>query len=312
MQVRLKERLNLQPATFQLATMTMTVRTLLNEATSQLAGISESARLEAQLLLGELLGWSRAALLAHPEEPVPPAVAERFHALVARRATGEPVAYILGRRDFYGREFLVDRRVLIPRPETELLVERAVELLRPRPAPRAADIGTGSGAIAVTLAAELPHVEVIATDIAADALAVAAANARRHGVADRVRLRLGPWLEPLEEPLDLIAANLPYVGTDEAGMLSRDVRDFEPHIALFAGREGLDSIKILLDQVVEAQRARALLRPGGAILLEIGYAHGERLAELARERFPGSTVTVTKDLAGLDRLVEIQVAKVAK
>lgn len=283
------------------------IRTLLNEATARLAAVSESARLDAQILLGELLGRSRAWLLAHPDKPVPPDVEEQFYALVARRATGEPVAYILGRCTFYGREFLVDRRVLIPRPETELLVERAIELLRPRPAPRVADIGTGSGAIAVTLAAELPHADVIATDVSADALAVAAENARRHGVADRVSLRRGAWLEPLTGPVDLIAANLPYVGIDETAVLPRDVRDFEPHIALFAGREGLDCIRTLLDQIAEVQQTQPVLRPGGAILLEIGYAHGKRLAALAGERFPRSTVRMSKDLAGFDRLVEIQV-----
>lgn len=290
----------------------MIVRALLDEATRQLVSVSDSARLDAQLLLGEVLGRSRAWLLAHAEEPVSSDVAEQFRALVARRAAGEPVAYLLGRRDFYGREFLVDQRVLIPRPETELLVERAIALLRPLPVPRVVDIGTGSGAIAVTLAAEIPHAEVIATDISAEALAVAAENARRHGVSDRITFRQGAWLgvtagDPLlDAPVDLIAANLPYVGTDEATALPRDVRDFEPHIALFAGPTGMDAIAALLDEIALAQATTPVLRPGGAILLEIGYAQGAAFAALAHKRFPNATITVTQDLAGLDRLVEIR------
>lgn len=290
----------------------MTVGSLLEQAEQRLRGVSETARLDAQLLLGELLSRGRGSLLAYPETIVASPVAERYWELVSRRATGEPLAYLLGRRDFYGREFVVDRRVLIPRPETELLIERALDLLAGRLAPIILDVGTGSGAIAVTLAAELPGATVIAADVSGEALNVAAENARRHAVDDRVILRQSAWLSRLrDDPLladgvDLIAANLPYVGAEEADLLARDVRDFEPHLALFAGREGLDSITTLLDQIVDWQRDQPLVRPGGAILLEIGYAQGRRLSTLACHRFPCATVTVMPDLAGLDRLVEIR------
>ncbi|HYN86918.1 MAG TPA: HemK/PrmC family methyltransferase, partial [Ardenticatenaceae bacterium] len=148
----------------------MTVGSLLEQAEQRLRGVSETARLDAQLLLGELLSRGRGSLLAYPETIVPAPVAERYWELVSRRATGEPLAYLLGRRDFYGREFVVDRRVLIPRPETELLIERALDLLAGRPTPIILDVGTGSGAIAVTLAAELPGATVIAADVSGEAL----------------------------------------------------------------------------------------------------------------------------------------------
>ncbi len=278
-----------------------TVGWLLRWGTDQLraAGV-EAPRLDAEVLLADVLGWTRAQLLAREELPMPPCREALYREHVARRARGEPVAYILGRREFYGREFTVNRHVLIPRPETELLVELALAHLAGRPGALAADIGTGSGAIAVTLAAECPDVRVIATDISADALDVARRNAVRHGVADRVQFRLGHLLAPLDVPVYVLCANLPYVGTDEAPLLPRDVIAYEPHTALFAGREGFTLIHELITSLTPDHVER-----GGTVLLEVGYGHGRRVAELASRRWPRATVRLHKDLAGHDRVVEI-------
>lgn len=265
-----------------------------------------TARLDAELLLGAVLGLSRAQLLARAHTMMRRAERGHFASLVQRRRRGEPVAYILGKREFYGREFQVDRRVLIPRPETEELVDRVLDAVDGRGAvPRVADVGTGSGAIAVTLAAERAELDVVASDISAAALAVAEANARAHGVAERVRFLHGSLLEPLqgEAPFDVVVANLPYVGTDEMDTLARDVRDYEPHEALFAGREGLALFAPFFEQVRRFQ----LLRAGGVLLLEIGYAQGRALERLARQHFPDAQrVIVHRDLARHERFVEIQ------
>ncbi len=204
-----------------------------------------TAKLDAEVLLGAVLGLTRAQVLARSHTMMRRPERGHFAALIQRRKRGEPVAYILGRTEFYGRDFLVDRRVLIPRPETEELVDRCLDALDERqgsePA-RVADIGTGSGAIAVTLAAERPDLTLLATDNSRAALAVALENARQHAVAERIDFREGSLLEPLAglPPFDLIVANLPYVGTNEIELLDRDVREYEPHEALFAGDEGLD------------------------------------------------------------------------
>lgn len=263
-----------------------------------------TARLDAELLLAAVLGMSRARVLARGHTPMRRPARGHFAALIQRRARGEPVAYILGQRAFYGREFRVDRRVLIPRPETEELVDRALDTLEGRPAPRIADIGTGSGAIGVTLAAERPDVRVVATDISSEALSVARDNARRHGVDDQMSFLQGSLLEPLEgpPPFDLIAANLPYVGTDESPQLAPDVRDYEPHVALFAGRDGLDLFPAFFTQLA----ARPLLAPDGVLLLEIGYAHGAALERMARDLLPAFHVQIHKDLAHHDRIIEIR------
>ncbi|MDQ7030909.1 MAG: peptide chain release factor N(5)-glutamine methyltransferase [Ardenticatenia bacterium] len=269
------------------------------KAQLQAAGV-ETARLDAELLLGAVLDITRAQLLARIDQTVGTHQTHAYQELVARRADGEPVAYILGRREFYGREFIVDPRVLIPRPETELVVELALAHLTKRPSALVADIGTGSGAIAVTLAAERPDVRVIATDISPDALDVARLNARRHGVADRVDFRLGHLLDPVDVTADVLCANLPYVGTDEAHLLPRDVLVYEPHEALFAGRDGLTLLRELLTSLTSAH-----VRRGGVVLLEVGYGHGQAVVQLACQRWPREHVHLHKDLAGFDRVVEI-------
>ena len=198
----------------------------------------ETPRLDAELLLAEATGWDRARLAAEPEAGVPPAAARRFGEMVRRRLRREPVAYILGRKGFRQIELAVDRRVLVPRPETELLVELALEL---RPA-RVLDMGTGSGAIALAIADELPGCELIATDTSAAALEVARANAERLGLAERVEF-VEAMLPPEPGEFDLIVANLPYVAEREWGGLEPEVTKWEPREALLAGPDGLDVLR---------------------------------------------------------------------
>ncbi len=268
------------------------------------AGIP-TAKLDAEVLLGVVLGLSRAQVLARAHTTIRRPERGHFAALIQRRMRGEPVAYILGRREFYGRDFMVDRRVLIPRPETEELVDRSLDALQGLPAPRVADIGTGSGAIAVTLAAELPDAHVVATDTSEGALQVAANNARHHGVEARITFHQGSLLEPLAglPSFDLIVANLPYVGTSESDLLDVDVRDFEPHEALFAGEEGLDLFSPFLQQL----SARSVLAAHGVVLLEIGYAQGAALLRLVRTHFPEAhSLHLHKDLSHHDRIIELR------
>jgi release factor glutamine methyltransferase len=264
----------------------------------------ESPRLDAELLLAHVLGVNRAAILTWPDRPLTPKQLTRYRDLVARRAAREPLAYIVGHREFYDLDFVVDARALIPRPETELLVEHALHTAR-RIAPEAgtplqlADVGAGSGAIAVTLAVHLPEATIYALDDSAEALTLTAENARRHQVADRVHPLQGDLLSPLPQPVDLITANLPYVATAEWEQLPPEIRVHEPRTALDGGPDGLTPIRRLLAM------AGPYLRPGGALLLEIGARQGTVVAALARQHLPQARVQVHQDLAGLDRVVLI-------
>ena len=258
----------------------------------------EEARLDAEILLAHALGITRAQLHAHPQGQLSSAELANYRQLIERRARHEPVAYIIGHQEFYGLDLLVDSRVLIPRPETELLVEKAIETSQRRSV--VTDVGTGSGAIAVSLAIHLPQVLVYATDASAGALEVAARNCRRHGVEDRVHLLQGHLLEPLPEPVDLIAANLPYVSQAEWAQLPPEINCYEPRAALDGGLDGLDRIRRLL------ARAGEYLRPQGAILLEIGATQGEAVVALARCHFPAARVEIARDYAGLDRVVMVK------
>jgi release factor glutamine methyltransferase len=248
---------------------------------------------EAALLLSELLGWSEARVLARTDERVEEELAANFRSLLARREQGEPVAYLFGRREFYGREFEVDRRVLVPRPETEHLIEIALQLELP-PAPKIADVGTGSGAIAVTFAAELPQSKVLATDLSIGALTVAQSNARNHGVAARVAFLQTDLLAGIDLwKLDLLVSNPPYIDPAVAGKLSPEVTDFEPHLALFSPQEGKEAIQRLLSAARD-------LRPGTPILLEIGYDQADFVAAEAQRQGLGE-VEISNDYAGLPR-----------
>ncbi|MGB8648073.1 MAG: peptide chain release factor N(5)-glutamine methyltransferase [Anaerolineae bacterium] len=262
------------------------------------------ARFEAELLMAHAMGLNRAGVLARLADPLDAATTAQFAGMVARRAQGEPIAYILGHKEFYGLDLLVDRRVLIPRPETELLVELALHALVrvSHPTPVVADVGTGSGGLALALASKAPSARVVATDISPDALAVAQLNAGRLNLADRVQFILCDLLEAVGEPLDIVLANLPYIPLERFDQLPHEIRHFEPRLALVGGLEGLSVIRRLLQQV-EAHMTRA-----GIILLEISEEQGENARALAARFFPNATITVHRDLEELDRVVEIQLA----
>ncbi|WP_052890008.1 peptide chain release factor N(5)-glutamine methyltransferase [Thermogemmatispora carboxidivorans] len=265
---------------------------------------AQEAGRDVQVLLGHVLAVERAALYAHPERELTATEWQRLAALLERRQRGEPVAYLLGHKEFFGLDLLVDRRVLIPRPETELLVEEVLaearKRLRREEVPIVADIGTGSGAIVVALAVSEPRLPYLyACDSSAAALEVAQLNCQRHGVGQRVRLLLGDLAEPLPEPVDLLVANLPYVGTEERELLAPDVRDFEPAEALFAGPQGLALLERLLRQLHE----RPVLKERAMVFLEIGYRQREALEGLARRLWPGLRLTCRRDYAGQERFL---------
>lgn len=248
---------------------------------------------EARLLLREVLGCSTVWLEVHADETLEATSLQRFEALVQRRADGEPVAYLLGRREFYGRDFAVSAAVLIPRPDTELLVECALAKAAGRAAPRVLDLGTGSGCIAITLALELPAASVVAVDASATALEVAQENAQRLGA--RVEFHRGSWFAPLgEQAFDLIVSNPPYIAEGDRHLSQGDVR-FEPISALTSGASGLDDIRLI------AAESPSYLKAGGWLLLEHGYDQADAVAAiLAAEGFVD--VEQHRDLAGILRV----------
>ena len=248
-----------------------------------------------------LLGLDRAGLYVSLDRKLTDEETAAFSTLIQRRITREPNAYITGHKEFYGLDFQVAPPVLIPRPETELLVEKAIEQATTifTHSCLIADVGTGCGAIAVALAVNVFHAKIFATDISGTALEMARVNCHRHGVRDRVTLLQGDLLHPLPEPMHLIIANLPYVKKSELVKLSPEISRFEPVLALSGGSDGLETIERLVSQ------AERNLLPGGAILLEIGHDQGQAACELAREYFPRSEISITTDLGGLDRVVSI-------
>ena len=276
---------------------------------------STSPLLDAQLLMGKALGVDRAGVIAYGSVVVQPGAAAVFEGFVARRELGEPVAYIRGFREFHGLAIATDPRALIPRPETELLVDAALAEVSRRltAAPRSpgarpmriADVGTGTGAIAVALLVALRrrrmdgHVEVVAVDCSPDALDLARENAVGHGVADRMVFREGDLLPAGDAEYDLVCANLPYVATGEIETLAADL-SFEPRTALDGGPDGLDVIRRLLDRL-----PRVLLGDGVA-LLEIGADQGVAIRTEVEELLPGWRCAVANDLAGLPRLARVE------
>ena len=282
------------------ADLTVTIRAALRAAQERLRPVSESAALDAHVLLAETLGKSRAYLLTHDDETLSFEQERQLNAWVSRRAAGEPVAYITGRRAFYDREIIVTPEVLIPRPETELLLEQTLAIVGANggsPQPTVVDVGTGSGALAVTLAAHCPQARVYATDSSAAALAVAQRNTEANSVT--VTFMQGDLLQPLIDGgirVDLIMANLPYIAQDELAGLA--VSRFEPRLALDGGADGLDLIRRLLAQAPQVCNA------GAVILLEIGVRQGVAVRELAQALSPQS-VDVLPDYAGYDRMVKI-------
>lgn len=276
-------------------------------STLDAAGIPD-AWLEAELLVCQARGALRTEMHACPEAALTPEQAAGLEALLRRRCRREPFSYLLGRREFYGLGFEVTPAVLVPRPETELLVEEALgwwarekrrsDLYQ---APRLiADVGTGSGCLAITLARMLPDALVYAIDCSNEALAVARRNCLRHEVWQQVQLLLGDLLTPAPVPVDLIVANLPYVPTSEMAGLQPEVRDYEPRLALDGGPDGAEHIMRLL------KTARAKLRLGGALLLEFHPPQRALLEAVAAACFPGARVRVVPDLAGLDRMLSVE------
>ena len=264
------------------------------------AGV-ESARLDAELLMAAAAGVSRATLIAGGAE-IDAAAAERFERMVARREAREPLAYIVGYREFFSLELAVRPGVLIPRPETETVVEAALELLRRRPAATVLDIGTGSGAIAIAIAVNAPSTRIAALDISKVSLEVASDNARRHRCANRIAFLHGDCFAALEgsappfDPFDLIVSNPPYIAETEFATLAPEVRDFEPRLALEGGRDGIDFYRR-----IAAGLARWLV-PGGEVILEVGAGQAEAVEAMMRVAGCAASAR-TRDLAGVDRVV---------
>ena len=287
----------------------MIVSQALQSITQTLRGAKVAdASVEAELLLGHVLGMSRTGLYTGPERPLTSTETERLRDLVRRRLDREPAAYILGHCEFYGIDFYVDSRTLIPRPETELLVEEALELAqrisRQGRQTSIADIGTGCGAIAISLALALPRAKIYATDISPSALRVAEVNCRRHGVHGQVELLQGNLLEPLPQAADVIVANLPYVKDCEVADLSPEIRGYEPTIAWAGGRDGLDKIREVLEQMW-GKRGAHLGEGPAYLLLEIGQGQGEMVTSLVNDYFPQASIELVSDLGGIERVVKV-------
>ena len=271
--------------------MPTTLAQALETAAERLTGNTETPGLDAEVLLMHVLDRDRAYLRAWPDRELTPQQARRFHNLLMRRTAGFPVAYLVGKREFWSRAFVVRPGVLIPRPDTELLIELALDGI---PAHRAADIlelGTGSGIIAVTLAAERPQSRIVATDLSQEALTIAQHNARRLGAA-HIRFSRGNWFEPLSENecFDLIVSNPPYIAEQDPHLTQGDLR-FEPLLALASGPQGLDALRAI------AEGARRHLKPEGLLLLEHGYDQDSALAAILAE-LGYSRITHHRDLQG--------------
>lgn len=264
----------------------------------QLAHASSFPDLDARLLLEYLLQVGHSFLVAFGEKDLTLEQELRYRLFIQRAKQKEPIPYITGMAQFYGLDICVNPSVLIPRPETEQLVECALAWAKSRQPLQAVDVGTGSGCIAVCLAKHLPCAGIFATDISSEALEVARKNAAQY-VPGRVGFYEGNLLTPFPAEADLIIANLPYVSRDEWTMVDDGVKWYEPTIALIGGSDGLDLISELL------QQAMSKLRPGGAIFLEVGWQQGQAVVQLARKRFPSADVALIADYAGQDRIVSI-------
>ena len=264
----------------------------------------DDASAEAELLLGHVLGMSKTQLYTEPEKVLTSTEISQLWSLIQRRLNHEPAAYILGHCEFYGIDLYLNCHTFIPRPETELLVEQAVELAqrisRPGKGITIADIGTGCGAIAVCLALALPQAEIYATDISAPALHVAEMNCRRHAVSRQVKLLQGNSLEPLSQPVDMIVANLPYIKDSEIKDMSPEIVNFEPMSALAGGLDGLGTIQRILGQMPEK------LNYGGCFLLEIGQGQGREVTALIGGYFPQASIEFISDLGGIERVVKVE------
>jgi release factor glutamine methyltransferase len=269
----------------------------LRQATERLqAGSRGNARLDAETLLMYALGRERAYLYTHPELELSCSDVSRYSQMLDRRLGGEPLQYITGHQQFFGLDLEVNPSVLIPRPETEHLVEAALDLLRAKPESRLIDVGTGSGCIALALANELPLITIEAVDISPEALAVARANAQHLGL-NQIRFAVSDLLEkflPNGAQFDLVVSNPPYVGESEADKLQVEVREHEPHCALFGGEQGLDIYRRLIPQ------AKHVLKPGGWLGMEIGFSQQSAIVELLRD---WNEIRSISDLRGIPRVI---------
>jgi release factor glutamine methyltransferase len=257
-----------------------------------------SPRMNAETLLMFVLGVNRAYLYAHPERQLTSDEAARYDGVIAQRSSGVPSQYITGHQEFWELDFVVSPAVLIPRPETEHLVETVLELAREVPRPRIVDVGTGSGCVALSLAHELQGAELFAVDLSAEALEMAQANAARLRLEGRVRFLRSNVLEALADrhDFDIVVSNPPYVGFDEADKVQRSVFEFEPRMAVFAGENGLDVIRPLIEQ------AHGALRPGGWLAMEIGYSMRDSVLALVSPTMWDET-SVVPDLQGIPRVI---------
>lgn len=280
-----------------------TIQDILLDAVRALGATMEyhEARLQAELLLAHALETSRAMMLARLNNPIEPDVAARYAASVARRAQHEPLAYIIGRQEFFGLDFVVDRRVLIPRHETETLVQLALERAQKISSPVIVDVGTGSGALALSLAHHLPRARVFALDQSREALDVARLNAKRLNLESRVEFLQSDLLDAFVSAFDLLVANLPYIPSTRFAQLPREVRAFEPRAALDGGEDGLGVMRRLLAQLESHANRNAVA------LLEISEEQGNTAIETARQILPNAVVALHQDLEGMDRIIEIQI-----
>jgi len=270
----------------------MRIDAAIAEAVERLSPVSESPRIDAEILLCRSIDVPRAYLFAHPDDELDEAALERFRAVLERRVAGEPMAYITGTREFWSKELLVSPATLVPRPETELLVELALREIPRRATMRILDLGTGSGAIAIALASERPLCEITATDRSPDALAIARENARQLSIPN-IRFVEGDWVEPLNgETFDLIVSNPPYVQSDDPAL---ETLAFEPISALAAGPDGLDAIRRLAADCAD------VLVPGGPLFIEHGAEQAVHVAGLL-EAAGWQEIRLHKDLAGLPRV----------
>jgi release factor glutamine methyltransferase len=281
----------------------LTLHETLTQARARLlaAGIAaDEAAIDVDLYARTILGWDRARVIVEQQAPAPAALEPRFSQWIARREQREPTAYIVGKREFWGREFHVSPSVLIPRPESEFIVEEAVERLRHASAPRIADVGTGSGCIAVSIALELPGAHVTATDISGEALQVARTNADRLGVSDRITFVETSYLDGVDGTFDAVVSNPPYVKDEHKALVQRPVVKYEPHVALFGGADGLNGLRSVLDG------AGPRLVAGGWLIMEFGDGQDDDVRELVG-RYPRyRLLDIKEDLQGIPRTAVVQ------
>lgn len=281
----------------------MTLHDALAAARTKLTGVglrADEVAIDVDVYACTILGWDRARLIADLRQPRPKALEPRFSEWVARREQREPTPYIVGVREFWGLEFEVSPAVLIPRPESELIVEEALRVLGKQEGARIADAGTGSGCLAIAIACESASASVVATDLSADALEVAALNARRHGVDSRVRFVHTSYLDGVGGPFDVIVANPPYVKDGDKPGLSRQVAGYEPHVALFGGGDGLRGVTAVLEA------GASKLVPGGWLIVEFGLGQDDQVQALIDDDPAFRLDRLRQDLQGIARTAVAQ------